>query len=285
MSKLYAFGCSFTHYAWPTWADFLGLEFDDFENWGIAGIGNVAIANRVAECFVKNEITSKDTVVIQWSSHLRNDYHLFRDTTKGDDTLYNWKTKGSIFNDLNNKLYDKKWLTNFFDEDSYIMYSLNAIYTTIELLKNKNCKWKMTSIGEFDKLGQDFYLNPNNYNETISQETSSLWNREMFFPYKKIWKNNNWITPVGTYCWKSSPDELYKWNNVIDPHPSPSSAIDWLYNILKPSLGLPNDSLTIEQKAWLAQCKEIKENVNDLQMFGNILNLELKNFNRGYKGY
>ena len=38
MSRLFTFGCSFTNYAWPTWADFLGLEFEHFENWGVSGV-------------------------------------------------------------------------------------------------------------------------------------------------------------------------------------------------------------------------------------------------------
>lgn len=285
MSRLYTFGCSFTHYAWPTWADFFGLEFDHFENWGIAGIGNVAIANRVAECFIKNNITPEDTVIIQWSSHLRNDYHLFRSSPAGRDTLYNWKTKGSIFNDLNNTLYDKQWLSNFFDEDSYIMYSLNAIYSTLELLKSKNCKWKMTSIGEFDKLGQDFFLNPINYKETIGSEKNNLWDREIFHPYKQIWDNENWIHPIGTYCWNSAPEELYIWDGIVDPHPSPALYIDWLYNVLKPSLDLDNSKITEDQKSWFIECQRIKNSVNNLQGFGDILNLELEKFNNGYKGY
>lgn len=285
MSKLYTFGCSFTSYAWPTWADFFGLEFDHFENWGIAGIGNVAIANRVAECFVKNNITSEDTIIIQWSSHLRNDYHLFRDPLEGRNVNYNWQTKGSIFNFLNQEKYDKKWLSTFFDEDSYIMYSLNAIYSTLELLKSRNCKWKMTSIGEFDKLGQDFFLNPSNYRETISLEKSSLWDKEMFLPYKQIWDNKNWIQPIGSYCWNSDPTELYSWDNVVDPHPSTSLYIDWLYNVLKPSLNLDNTKLTDKQKSWFLQCKQVKNIINDLDSFGHILNLQLENFNNGYKGY
>jgi len=96
MSRLFTFGCSFTNYSWPTWADFLGLEFDYFENWGVPGIGNVAIANRVTECFVKNNITPEDTVVIQWSNYLRNDYHLFEDANNRD-LDNNWKTKGNKF--------------------------------------------------------------------------------------------------------------------------------------------------------------------------------------------
>ena len=44
MRRLFTFGCSYTSWNWPTWADLLGLEVEHFENWGHAGIGNRAIA-------------------------------------------------------------------------------------------------------------------------------------------------------------------------------------------------------------------------------------------------
>ena len=59
MRRLFTFGCSYTSWNWPTWADLLGLEVEHFENWGHAGIGNRAIAERVAECHIKNKFTIK----------------------------------------------------------------------------------------------------------------------------------------------------------------------------------------------------------------------------------
>ena len=103
MSRLFTFGCSFTKYTWPMWSDILGLEFDHFENWGVSGGGNVCIANRVLECHIKNNITPEDTVVVQWSTHLRNDFHTFKYPPYGHDKEAGWKTKGSIFNYLNVK--------------------------------------------------------------------------------------------------------------------------------------------------------------------------------------
>jgi|SRR6056300_583723 hypothetical protein len=280
MSRLYTFGCSFTSYAWPTWADFFGLEFDEFENWGIPGIGNVAIANRVAECCLKNNINENDTVVVQWSSHLRNDYHLFRPPLNRD-TDFNWKTKGSIFSYTNKSLYDKKWVENFFDEESYIMLSLNAMYSIINLLENKKCKWRMTTISDFSKLGND-YINSENFGE--DSNLSNLWNKEIFSPYKKIFNHKNWLEPIGTYCWKQK-ELLYKWKEWQDPHPSPGLCIDWLYNILKPSLNLDNTKLKPEQTKWYYKCQEIKDNVDNLQMYGDILYKELENFDKTYRGY
>jgi hypothetical protein len=282
MSKLITFGCSFTNYAWPTWADFFGLEFDEFENWGIPGIGNVAIANRVSEYLIKNTVTKNDIIVVQWSSHLRNDYHLFDRTPKGRNSAYNWKTRGSIFNYLNKDLYNKKWLENFFDEDSYIMLTLNAINATIALLESTECQWKMTSIGDFNKLGKDF-LTMDNYGEE-TESKNDLWSKKHFLPYKKLWKNKNWIEPIGLYCWNRD-EPLYKWDDNVDPHPSPGLAIEWVYNVLKPSLGFDNTKLLKQQSDWYYKCEEIKENVESLQMFGDVLRVELDNFERPYRGY
>ena len=37
MTRLFTFGCSFTQYWWPTWADILGYQHDFYENWGRCG--------------------------------------------------------------------------------------------------------------------------------------------------------------------------------------------------------------------------------------------------------
>ena len=31
--KLSVIGCSHTWYVWPTWADILSQEYDEYENW------------------------------------------------------------------------------------------------------------------------------------------------------------------------------------------------------------------------------------------------------------
>lgn len=71
MKRLFVFGCSYTSWNWPTYADIYAQQFDHYENWGHAGLGNRAIAERVAECHATNEFDKDDTVIVQWSSHLQ----------------------------------------------------------------------------------------------------------------------------------------------------------------------------------------------------------------------
>lgn len=65
--RLFTFGCSFTNYWWPTWADILGQSFDKHYNWGIASASNQYILNSLLECHAKQTITENDTVIIMWT--------------------------------------------------------------------------------------------------------------------------------------------------------------------------------------------------------------------------
>ena len=66
--RLYTFGCSFTKYKWPTWADFIGTQFETYENWGQPGAGNFFIATQVYECCQRNCVGVDDTILVMLSS-------------------------------------------------------------------------------------------------------------------------------------------------------------------------------------------------------------------------
>jgi hypothetical protein len=74
--RLFTFGCSFTNYHWPTWADILGKEFSYYENWGKVGAGNQYIFNSVVECNLRNKFTKNDTVIIMWTQTSREDRYI-----------------------------------------------------------------------------------------------------------------------------------------------------------------------------------------------------------------
>ena len=72
MSRLFAFGCSFTNYRWSTWADCLAPEFDNFENWGQSGAGNEFIFNSVMEADQRQQFGTGDTVIVCWTTSTRD---------------------------------------------------------------------------------------------------------------------------------------------------------------------------------------------------------------------
>lgn len=289
MSRLFTFGCSFTKYAWPTWADFLGLEFDEFENWGLMGIGNVGIANRITECIIKNSINENDTVIIQWTGHLRNDYHLFRHKGNKKRDWFGWKTKGSVFNYLNRDLYTKQWLYEFFDEKSFVMKNLNAIASVKLMLEKIGCKFKFTTIGDFEKLGSDWY-DPNDFNENIKDE--NLWEKyPCFLPYKDALFSDKdlWVDPIGSFAWKHK-NLLYEFYDkptkvtFTDSHPSSELHMTWLIDYLKPKLNL-NTEINDKQIKMLTDTKFIKKDTVTLLDFESVCEKTLENFNSSYIGY
>lgn len=137
MKRLFAFGCSFTNYSWPTWADILGEQFEHYENWGHVGAGNFYIANSVVECHRREHITADDVVCIMWSSMTREDRYMAPDK---------WCTPGTIYNQ--NK-YDADWVRQWFNLRGAAIRDLHMIYTTKVLLDSIGCEYHMMSIIDF----------------------------------------------------------------------------------------------------------------------------------------
>ena len=72
-SRFFAFGCSYTNYLWPTYADYLAATFDESYNYAKCGGGNQFIFNTFVHAITKHDIKEGDTVIIQWSSLCRFD--------------------------------------------------------------------------------------------------------------------------------------------------------------------------------------------------------------------
>jgi hypothetical protein len=210
-----------------------------------------------------------------------------------------------MFNYLNKDLYDTDWIMKFFDERSYIMYSLNSMVLVKTLLENSGCTYRMTSIGDFGKLGNDLETTngPDGYAENISTD-KNLWTSQGLDPiqidnefrsvdfshYKETIDFDNWLEPIGTYSYKRN-DKQYQWQDIkdvkawTDPHPSIENHVGWLDNVLKPSL----KHITIEttsRNLWLSTAQQLKKEINDLDRFENVLgNSQLPNWQHYYIGY
>jgi hypothetical protein len=211
MTRLFTFGCSFTKYNWPTWADFINIGWVEYYNWGHPGIGNRAIAERIAEAHALYKFTKDDLVIVQWSSYVRHDYAR-PDIPSADCTM--WKTRGNIFSSWNSKVFDKKWINTFWNEPAYYIHTLNNVILVQELLKGIGCYWFMTASTDL----QDYRLKVPGVDENSESDNSiSLWDMDpTLTPYKeRIWEDNNehWFPPILTEKW-NSPD--LNWQFDID---------------------------------------------------------------------
>lgn len=113
--RCFTFGCSFTRYAWPTWADILHHNNDiPVTNWALPGIGNQGILSLMLECDLKYKFTDDDLILVMWSSWTREDRFL-----KG-----RWKNVGSVFGGL---FYDSKFINEYWDWDNDVIRNASAI--------------------------------------------------------------------------------------------------------------------------------------------------------------
>lgn len=266
--RLFVFGCSYTFFMWPTWADLLSVEYDYYENWAWVGIGNRAIAERVAEAHAKHNFTKDDTVIVQWSTTLRHDWH----NEHAVNSESGWQTNGNVFSPKNIKFYDESWYRKFFSERSWVMHTLNHVLLIQGLLDSIGCTWRMTSIGDIRNLGTDLDRDLWNYervsvNPTELSNDYVLWNRYPEFKSygKTIWEDriNCWIEPIMPHA--SKHDDLYWWFQAKqdkqawkEGHPSPLQHQKWLNELLRPSLGL--STVSQQQQIIVDKCMLLKSN-------------------------
>jgi hypothetical protein len=126
MKRLFTFGCSFTNYGWPTWADIVSQDYDCYENWGKGGGGNKFIHSSLIECHQRNNITADDTVMVMWSSQAREDRFL-----RGK-----WHTKGSVYNSD----YSQEFIEKFTDTTGYLLDTVTYMQSSYHILNAIGCE-------------------------------------------------------------------------------------------------------------------------------------------------
>lgn len=184
--RLFTFGCSFTNFSWPTWADILGREFDVFENWGRNGAGNCFMLHSLTECNQRNKLTPSDTVIIMWSSIDRQDRWI-----NGS-----WRTDGGVYN--GQPEYNKQYLDSFADPTGFLLRDLSVISATRYMLEQIGCKWHFLSMVPLTY--QDYADEPDIKHYNIDNNIISLYKDDLKFIKPSIFEvvfNNDWYSRPG----------------------------------------------------------------------------------------
>lgn len=129
MNDLYTFGCSYTNYAYPTYANYLAPYFKTHFNCGFPGSGNRAIFNKIALLLHKKQIKENDVVTIQWSALAREDKMV----------NHEWLGGGLI---TNTPLFDEEYIEKHFSPKQQAYELLSYILTILPVLKQKKIKVK-----------------------------------------------------------------------------------------------------------------------------------------------
>lgn len=134
--RFFAFGCSFTSYLWPTWADIVSTEMPDAEffNLGKSGSGNMLISLRIAEANNRFKFTDTDLIMVMFTTYTREDRWVENQ----------WITPGNIYD---NDIYPKDWVKKFADERGYLIRDAALIDMSMKYLDNLPCdKYCMLSV-------------------------------------------------------------------------------------------------------------------------------------------
>ena len=113
-NRLFTFGCSFTRFGWPTWADIMAWDLNiSIENWGLSGLGNVGIFHRIVECDLRNTFTEDDLIIVLWSHWNREDRY-----------DRHWQAHGNVFQE---GYYDKSFVKKYWSLENDIIKNSTAI--------------------------------------------------------------------------------------------------------------------------------------------------------------
>ncbi len=180
--RIFCFGCSFTEYIMPTWADILKLHFKNTStevyNFGKGGAGNYYIFNRTVEKSLEYNFTKDDLILIQWSGVFREDR--FKDGF--------WHTPGNI---LTQPEYSKsvvdKW---FFDEEGMLKRDYSYIHVIQKMLECDNLDYEMFSMNGIEPIDQysDMYAETPVFGELTSLYHDTLTKLHPSM-YKILWNN------------------------------------------------------------------------------------------------
>lgn len=92
-NRIFAFGCSFTGYRWPTWADIISWQNPqaEYHNLARSGAGQLFIVSQLSQIINKHQLGPDDLVMTMWSTFYREDRYLHGRKPQ------NWSTPGNIF--------------------------------------------------------------------------------------------------------------------------------------------------------------------------------------------
>jgi hypothetical protein len=205
--RLFTFGCSFTRFGWPTWADIMAWDLDiPNENWGMSGLGNVGIFHRLVECDLKNTFSEDDLILILWSHWHREDRY-----------IRHWQAHGNIFHGA---YYDDNFVKKYWSLENDIIKNSTAIISANEMY-NIAFQSNITPLLKFESNARDLTEKENNMFEFYRQ----------YIHYESVFDYST-----------HDAFEHYQY----DDHPTVIQHLNFLKDTIYPSLNLEIKYATIE---------------------------------------
>lgn len=249
MKRLFTFGCSFTGFYWPTWADILGKEFDYYENWGTLGAGNQFIFNSLIECKTRHKFTNNDHVMIMWTNVAREDHYIGKE----------WVNPGNF---LTQSFYNKEYVSKVFCERGFLLRDLALITAAIDLLKSWDVNFTLMSMIPLTNIDQYTVKRAQNINDVVSLYNEALMQIKPSV-FETLFKKD-WWSRTSSFFSKEDIEKcyfldrenkfysfLYNMRNEFrpDPHPSPLEHLEYINKIL------PKYTISDSTRDWVYNYK------------------------------
>jgi len=151
--RVFVFGCSFTKYAWSSWADIVAslMPQAEYHNFAMAGAGQMYIQTALSQASNKYKFGKQDLVLVMWSTYYRLDLYM-------NHPIYDrWVIAGNLYS--SGEIWPEELLARW-SPRGFLIRDLGIIDITH--------KW--FSSAEFDSMGI-LGLNPHNH-------TCMLYNQE-----------------------------------------------------------------------------------------------------------
>lgn len=257
-TNLITFGCSFTSFDWPTWADFLSSYYNTYTNYGKAGSGNRAIFHKIVEYLDSKENFTQDQIIIQWSSCVREDKY---DKHSNQDYL----CAGNI---TNNPFYSKEYVVSHFSFQQELAETVNYIKTVKTLLEYHNINYIMTFMLDL-RIGA--HLGEPGFNSNFEYLTEiELKKCKPVFQKLDYLVNSNFTDSCITMHQLDCSEKVYCYSNKRetnpDSHPSPKQHYSFMQKYLLPKLKYLQHKETLKSinllEDWNKFAK-IKKNLED----------------------
>ena len=127
--RVFIFGCSFTNYIWPTWANILCYDTDlncKVYNFGTSGAGNLYITERISAANQKFKFSKDDLVLVMWTTFSREDRYIGN----------RWETPGNIWTQ---GFYPNEWIVKYTCVRGYLVRDLGLMSATVNSLEFMPC--------------------------------------------------------------------------------------------------------------------------------------------------
>ena len=196
MKRLFCFGCSFTKYEWPTWADIIAHNLDiEYYNYGGQGLGNYAILCLLVEANLRHTFTNNDLIFIGWSGWNREDKFIKKNN--------GWSIgQGNV---LHKHYYDDNYIQKYWSEENDIIRNATSIIAANKMFNITH----QHTVFDIDYNSDVFEF----YKDSLP-DIDMCWQKEYNYPF----------TPFN--------GKTAKIKQYADPHPDILSHLAWATRIL-----------------------------------------------------